>query len=562
MAAQNFMKLEQKRGSISNRRTNAAHTLSSLDSATYVVTNGCNSSRSLELVSKESFRQRLEGMSSSCLDCLTEHRKDLTTHSGVSSLAATTSTCSTQKLSKSNRIKRNSPIVVCLRESIRLAEAKSRARVPTTLTNISHSRKAEDDQPPKENEKEKFASVSYSLSTSISPPLSSSGTHVPNNSVATKPEKGSKNFNAFLSVVEKVHRKDNQPQLSVQNLSSSSYDGIQERQNFAQSDAFRESLSGETVLNNKTLIGPGDTSLTIETARMAFAEKNNVDVICNDLRSSRPDTHSGVFEDSDPSDSSCRHSSSESSDMEPEVFEEEHGLSKEELDRLSEHTDGFAMRRYELPPHECPECLSAYFAYTHYYAQGSKFFKIEVLDRDEEPCRCYSAPESTSDGFSECPPTNRSSASHADVKGKLKVNHIGQPNRQPLSPFSFHRHIDTVSLDLTGSDVTFTVEQHAPDAASVPPGAATHRPATESHSPGHPDYYHSFYCSMFGLVPCVPGYCFIPAVYFMFPIWSIPKPSMAAAGQPPRAKSWPNVQEDFGAGLNSSCEYKLSWNVV
>jgi len=92
----------------------------------------------------------------------------------------------------------------------------------------------------------------------------------------------------------------------------------------------------------------------------------------------------------------------------------------------------------------------------------------------------------------------------------------------PTETLLQHHHIDVVSLDLTGSDVTFTIEQHATDSSSQ-------EGATSSSSP---EFIHNFYCTMFGFVPCVPGYCFVPAFYFTFPMWSVPKPLSSVSTKP------------------------------
>lgn len=507
-------------------------------------------------------------------------------------------------MQKTNRIKRNSPIVVCLKDSIRLAAAAAgggtkgaRAKAPSSIRNISHNRttssssssssssqvadsrrrdkqsreqegqRQQEEEGQKEEERKRQedslpAYISFSSSASAAPPP-------PPPCSSFSAGKGSKNFNAFLSAIEKVHTKDERPPLSAQNLnhpsiSSSSFSDARERA--AEATREPQGAAEVVVLNNAAIIGPTEAALALDAVRTAFAERDNVEVICNDLHSSRTNPTVEGSEDSDIS--SCHPSSSDSSSSDaedqdrgvPEEEEEEEELSKEELDRLSEHANGFAMRRYELPPHECPECLAAYFAYTHYYAQGSKFFKIEVVDRDDDTV--HWSPDSQPDSVFEYPlPTDPShaaapglatAATAREARTRQKVNHIGQPHcHLPLPPF--HRHIDTVSLDLTGSDVTFTVEQHPVDGTgSQPPGGSTTQQssataaAANTEAAGNPELYgHNFYCTMFGFVPCVPGYCFIPAFYFMFPMWTIPKlPVMTTTSQPPRAKQ-PQPKDDY-----------------
>ena len=383
---------------------------------------------SLEVVSLERFQQQLEAMSSqsSSNDCSHTDRH-----------AARGDGCSwqhsSQRMVRNSRGKRNAPIVVCLRESIRVLgrSAKSRPVFSTTRRTLSESNASD-------------ANVVVKF-----PPFGNSHS-----------KKATKNFNAFLSAVEKVHAKDGKFASCSQNINESPNEPDREQLN----NSVDQQQTSETQLDLSRLL----------------SRRNNVEVIHNDLSGAFPDVNTASDDQSDKSEDSCssRLSTTES-DTEPADDSSSARKSTAEC--------------CEVSPQHCPQCLAAYYAYTHYYALGSKYFKIEVVEdgetnADSYPQRVQTEPNS--------PTWVNSTPSSSDT-----------PNLQ-------HHHIDVVSLDLTGSDVTFTIEQHATDSLSQ-------EGATLSSCP---EFNHNFYCTMFGFVPCLPGYCFVPAFYFTFPMWSVPKP--------------------------------------
>jgi len=378
---------------------------------------------SLEVVSLERFQQQLEAMSSmsSSNDC---------THADRHAVRGDSSTWqhSSQRMVRNSRGKRNAPIVVCLRESIRAfgRGSKSRTVSATTRRTLSESNASD---------------VVVKLAPFDTP----------------HGKKATKNFNAFLSAVEKVHTKEGKYALCSQNINQST------------SHSDREQL-------NNSVDYQQSTETQYDLSRL-LSFRDNVEVIHNDLRSVVPDASTASDDQSDKSEDSCssRLSTTES-DTDP-------------VDESSDRKNGG--ESCEVSPQHCPQCLAAYYAYTHYYALGSKYFKIEVVDDGETNSTDYSQ------------------RVHTEPNSPTWMN-----STSPTETLLEHRHIDVVSLDLTGSDVTFTIEQHEADTSSQE-GA----PLSSC-----PEFIHNFYCTMFGFVPCLPGYCFVPAFYFTFPMWSVQKP--------------------------------------
>jgi len=381
---------------------------------------------SLEIVSLERFQQQLEAMSSQSSSSDFTHAD----HHAVRGDGCAWQH-STQRTVRNNRGKRNTPIVVCLRESIRAFGRSSKSRPVSAPTR-------------------RTLSESNASDANVVMKLSPFGT--------SHGKKATKNFNAFLSAVEKVHTKEAKYALCSQNINQSPN----------QSD--REQLNN-SVDHQQT----ADTQF--ELSRL-LNFRDNVEVIHNDLRSAVQDASATSDDQSDKSEDSCssRLSTTTESDTEP-ADESSTNRKKSEC--------------CEVSPQHCPQCLAAYYAYTHYYALGSKYFKIEVIEDGETDAGGYSQRVQTEPNS----PTWMNSTS-------------------PTETLLQHRHIDVVSLDLTGSDVTFTIEQHSTDSSSQ-------EGATLSSCP---EFIHNFYCTMFGFVPCLPGYCFVPAFYFTFPMWSVPKP--------------------------------------
>ena len=147
---------------------------------------GCTGG-SLEVVSLERFQQQLEAMSS------VSSSNDFT-HTDRHS--ARGDSCSwqhsSQRMVRKSRGKRNAPIVVCLRESIRAFGRGSKSRPVSATTRRT---------------------LSESNASDVVVKLAPFGT--------SHSKKATKNFNAFLSAVEKVHTKEGKYPLCSQNINQS-----------------------------------------------------------------------------------------------------------------------------------------------------------------------------------------------------------------------------------------------------------------------------------------------------------------------------------------------------
>ena len=150
--------------------------------------------------------------------------------------------------------------------------------------------------------------------------------------------KNTKNFSAFLGVMEKVHRKDKN------NIGSS---------NLTSDNPCNEKLVAEYVLNNAPLNSAGPNRLC---QKRNIIDCENVDVICNDLNGIQP-----MNEDTEESEISSTTSSSEiQSDSDIPVAHDSPYLTQEftteDLERLAEYTTGCPLIRYDCSPSRCPQC--------------------------------------------------------------------------------------------------------------------------------------------------------------------------------------------------------------
>jgi len=407
-----------------SKRTSQVHVTSSAEptgatgSCCY---GGCSSS--LEVVSQERFQVQLEAMSSfTDTERRSKPEQQLQSH---------------QRALRCSRGKRNMPIVVCLRESIRTHGARRNSKSSTSFIRRTLSESSAS-----------VADVSVQTLITMSEDLPSSA--------PPTDDKKSKNFNSFFSVIDKVQSKSQRFSPGLQNVELNV-----DRKQVAHNDP-----GCSIALNNEDPhISYVDALRPLELTRC-----KNIDVIYNDLRGPKLSFSDDHSDETEPECSSGRSSSSES-DAEEQAFDSN-----------------------EVAPQQCPKCLAAYYAYTHYYALGSKYFKIEVVDDDGN---CFR--DSQDVAYSEI-----------------------QTQHHNWRPFSGHRHIDVVSLDLTGSDVTFTVEQLTVNTSNISSDCSSSRSTLATSAP---EFSHNFYCTMFGFVPCVPGYCFVPAYYFTFPMWSVSKTS-------------------------------------
>jgi len=369
-----------------------------------------------------------------------------------------------QRVVRNTRGKRHAPIVVCLRESIRAVGRSAKLRpVSVTRRTLSESNASD-------------ANVLVKLA-----PLGTS-----------HGKRSTKNFSAFLSAVEKAHTKEGKFVSCSQNINESA------------------NPSDQKQLNNSVDCRTTTTETQLDLSRL-LSFRGSVDVIHNDLRTAIPDVSAASDDQSEKSEDSCssRLSTTES-DTEP-------GDDSSMTRKNSECC--------EVSPQHCPQCLAAYYAYTHYYALGSKYFKIEVVEEND----------TNSDGFAQ--------------RGQTEPNSPTWMNSTSATETLLqHRHIDVVSLDLTGSDVTFTVEQHSTDSSSQEGASLS----------SCPEFIHNFYCTMFGFVPCLPGYCFVPAFYFTFPMWSVPKPLSSTSKKSSTASQQRRHSSTMHGERLCTCSYGIS----
>ena len=148
--------------------------------------------------------------------------------------------------------------------------------------------------------------------------------------------KNVKNFSAFITAVEKVPEKDINCVKGNINPDKSS----------------NEKKVAEFVLNNTPL---AQTSTKAVAKKRSIVECENVEVICNDLNSVE-----STVEDTEESEIASTTSSSEiQSDSDTSnvhdgpVCQE---FSPDELKKLADYTTGCPLIRYECPPSECPQC--------------------------------------------------------------------------------------------------------------------------------------------------------------------------------------------------------------
>ena len=184
-------------------------------------------------------------------------------------------------------------------------------------------------------------------------------------------------------------------------------------------------------------------------------------------------------------------------------------MSPEELEKLAQFTTGAPLIRYDCPPSECPQCLSELFATQYYYGipnyavdenKNEASTTIAAEDAFSEPTVIESeVDENESDIFSTQSDTLYESADNTtEFRHESTQNAESESNRNPEEPhhsrktqrqlldidiagrggkYSSDHFSDSVYIDLTDTDVTFTVYYHhelsAPDDSSVTYTAAT-----------------------------------------------------------------------------------------
>lgn len=409
--------------------------------------------------------------------------------------------------------KANSPIVIQLKDTLKAA-LKQKQR---TLHKSKHREESED----------------WKLSNSDVSVVSDEETA---SSKEIKTKKDVKNLSALISVIEKTHRKDKKFHVGSNNLARNTQTKNSE-------------FVADYVLNNATY--SSENSDQVSSKPRSIAECENVEIICNDLnesdRSSNvEDTESDTVSTISSSESQC---DSEISNSQPETMDSE--MTQEELEKLAQYTTGCPLIRYDCPPSECPQCLSEfYYNYQYYYDQGLLHtYQVppETKDVVEESPEADLEEGEDPEGVEEPPPAEKMDTNSSSEKLDSKEEQGRKaPPKQLLEigiKSSQESYSDDVYVDLTDTDVTFTVYYHhdlaAEDTESnyantptfLPPMVPYHMMTPYTTNP----YFSVPYCYW----PCVypPSYSLRSPLYLPEDTESIPKTHMIPPKELEKCKS-------------------------
>lgn len=424
---------------------------------------------SLEVMSEERFQQCLAAMASKkaappCLQCLRERARH---HGNKTTPAGPAPAEKRRHHRKAGRAKR--PIVVRLKDSIKVS-VLSEWDLSTSSSSSSSSEE------------------SSGRSTPANPPpvVVNVGRQL------KKKPHPSKNFNAFLSAIEKVHMKDLREDRRL--LSSTLSDKA--------TPLLNNALSHESFSKARSL-----------------GSLDGIDLICNDLHSdlSPPpssscpsSTDSGEQSDDTDSVRSCSPSSSGESSVSGEE-RPARPLRRRELERLRAFTEGCPFVRYDCPPHQCSECLATY---SRYYKDALPADQLSDCSSSKEcpapvtvvgPGRVQVSVarvlhQSSSSG-------KRINSSSAHGPSSISSSGGSSEQRRDSSGSDCSCSSDSVVLDLSDTPMVYTVHYEEPGS----PAAHHH------HQQQHPDaFFYHFYWAMFGYAmypPMRPFYLPPPAYY-------------------------------------------------
>ena len=493
--------------------------------------------RSLEVVSKEHFMMRREGMAevSSCCDCQRKRTE--------------TSSPSRKCHRRRAHGRLHSPVIMRLGDSINVS-------VKNKLKNAEDSDASSDDG-------------SYSGDSYMSYLNSGLTSYI----YGQQQQHGyyygddSKNLNAFLSAIEKVHQKDTTDLSSTLNNLD---ENVPSNKKSARVSSPTSTLARTAMLNNllhyhshATTVGgstcKGSSRYSKRNGFVPF-ESDNVEVICNDLHSGGTTTTDGQnvnwdeYEGSEES-SSVMSSSESSTEYDTASRSDYDELSCEELHRLTSYATGYDLTQYNCMSAQCTTCVASQsatnFAYQlwmpEYYAQGNDLLKVDAGTQEYgyDSYEDYNTGSSGSD--SECcsvvvstgPGKVEVSISRSRDKGKhnyRRRRHVGHTGSNwQATPFAT---LNTVSIDLTDSDVTFSV--HYPPNDS--PAAPTYQTPATSMASYSSSMYGNIYnnngsdYSPYAAYPydmMAPSLAapygvyqspYAPPAYYMYPMVSIPAP--------------------------------------
>lgn len=502
--------------------------------------------RGLEVVSKESFLMRREGMAkvSSCSDCQRQR-----------TLPESTSTEGSRKCHRRRTHSHlHSPVIMRLGDKINVS-------VKNKLKNADDSDASSDD-----------GSYSSSSDGTISYHNAGLTSYIygPQHSYYYHNADDSKNLNAFLSAIEKVHQKDTTDLSSTLNNLDENVPSCKKSSRVSSPPS---TLARTAMLNNllhyhshATTVG-GSTCKGSDYHKQGSYnpfESDNVEVICNDLHSGGTTNSDGLNVNCDEfecSESSSVVSSSESSSEYDTLSRCDYDeLSRDELNRLTDYATGYGLTQYDCMSPQCPACIATQtatnFAYQlwmpEYYAHGNDLLKIDVVGPHEHEYDNYEDDDTCSNGSdNEC-----CSVVISKGPGKVVVS-VGDLSKDEKSDYR-QRHLgntgsswqatafatlNTVSIDLTDSEVTFTVHYPPHDSTAATyqtTSMASYSPTSMYSGSGGSDYssyatYPTFdmmtpsfaqaatslygtFQSPFGSAP------FAPSSYYTYPMVSIPAP--------------------------------------
>ena len=410
----------------------------------------------LEVVSAENFQRRLEGISgiaSPCVDCQRERARDLprpTMEQGF-----------TARRRKGSRMRLNSPIVVPLQDTLKAARvsAKCGTKLRNKSVDIDSDMSSDDGLPPSQESNIKTQQLQ-----------------------ALKCLRDGKNFNAFLSAIERVHQKDH-GSLTSANL-----------QQYLR--CFKD--SGQMALLNNAL------QAHMGSTRSRSLDKHKVALICNDLQSK--DMSAESEDTSEESERSSIASSSEEfpsdSDLSSSTDSTADELSPVEVRSLAHYTTGYSVTKYHCSPQDCPECLASAYASNH----------------------ATSCPATDSESDSSCEgceaEQNAGPSFEVTVTGQGKVEvsvgalHSPRQRRRRQQNRSYS---NSVYVDLTHSDISLSIQYHQ----GVSAAHSRHQAALTA-TPQ--DWYTAYpYGGILGYVPMPYPYYMMP-LYYTLPPLSMPKP--------------------------------------
>ncbi|CAG2217460.1 CCR4 [Mytilus edulis] len=272
-----------------------------------------------------------------------------------------------------------------------------------------------------------------------------------------KTKKDVKNLSALISVLEKSHQKDTYS--ATTNLSKNS------KKSYSK-------FVANYVLNNSYILPESNDK------PRSIGECDNVDVICNDLNSSEK---SSITEESESDNGSVVSSSEIQSDSDlssthQETTESE--FTKDELEQLARYTTGCPLIRYDCPPADCPQCQSDLYQLQYYcntLEEDPKSKEIhqvktsEISQDVQEQAECSaeitssntSTPEfqgnSTYSALSRKrnPPNDNILSKDKNAQTKKQLLDIDIAKKENKS--GTYLYPDSVFIDLTDTDVTFTV---------------------------------------------------------------------------------------------------------